>query len=365
MPNIVNRISCHKNAIRAILPSGMAKGHRGNPAASLKLEGLYGCPVLLSGLSSLVLTNLELSAIHHHYKVDLQRLQRLHQATPECVVMFLAGSLPATALLHLRILGLLGMISRLGPSNILHQHGSHVLLNPNGDNVTNSWFANCRIVSQQYALPDPLLILQSPPKHLYWKKLTKSMVLDFWTAKFRGEAEHLDSLQFFNPSYMSLSSPHPLWTSAGSPFEVRKAVVTARMLSGRYRTDSLMRHWSSSNPSGLCRLPGCENQLGTLTHILLHCPALAAARANCISHWTAFLVPRPWLLPIVSHHTLSGDQLHLQFLMDPSVLPMVINSAIEKPDTDILNSSFYLSRTWNFTIHLSREKIRRMWNLKN
>ena len=149
--------------------------------------------------------------------------------------MFLAGSLPATAHLPLRILGLLGMISRLGPANILHQHGSQVLLNPNGDNVTNSWFANCRIISQQYSLPDPLLILQSPPKHLYWKKLTKSMVLDFWTAKFRGEAEHLDSLQFFNPSYMSLSSPHPFWTSTDSPFEVRKP--------RRYRTDSLMRPW--------------------------------------------------------------------------------------------------------------------------
>ena len=164
---------------------------------------------------------------------------------------------------------------------------------------------------------------------------------------------------------MSLSFPHPLWTSAGSPFEVRKAVIAARMLSVHYRTDSLMRHWSLSNPTGLCRLPGCEDQVGTLTHILLHCPALAEARANCISHWTAFLVPRPWLLPIVSHHTLSGDHPHLQFLMDPSVLPMVITLAREKPDTDVLTSCFYLSRTWNFTIHLRREKTRKTWNLKN
>ena len=356
MPNIVNRISSHNNAISAILPSGMARGHNGNPSASLRLEAIYGCPVLLSGLSSLVLSNLELAAIHHHYKVDLQRLQRLHQATPECVVMFLAGSLPATALLHLRILGLLGMIARLGTENILHQHGSHVLLNPNNENITNSWFANCRVISYQYSLPDPLLILQSPPKHLYWKKLTKSRILDWWTAKFRGEAEHLDSLQFFNPSFMSLSSPHPLWTSAGSPFEVRKAVISARMLSGRYRTDRLMRHWSTSNPDGLCRLPGCEGQLGTLPHILLHCPALAAARADCISHWSAFLVPRPWLFPVVSHHTLSGDDLHIKFLMDPSTLPMVISSTHE--NSKVLKSCFYLTKTCNFTMYLKSEQMR-------
>ena len=363
MPNIVNRISSHNNAISAILPSGMARGHNGNPSASLRLEGLFGCPVLLSGLSSLVLSTLELAVIHHHYKVDLQRLQRLHQGTPECVVMFLAGSLPATALLHLRILGLLGMIARLGNENILHQHGSHVLLNPNSENITNSWFANCRVISLQYSLPDPLLILQSPPTHMSWKKLTKSKVLDWWTSKFRGEAEHLDSLQLFNPSFMSLSSPHPMWTSAGSPFEVRKAVITARMLSGRYRTDRLMRHWSTSNPDGLCRLPTCEGQLGTLEHILLQCPALAAARADCIAHWSAFLVPRPWLFPIVSHHTLSGYELQLKFLMDPSALPMVIASTRDNPE--VMRSCFYLSRTWNFTIHLKRERMRKLWNLKN
>ena len=277
--------------------------------------------------------------------------------------MFLAGSMPATALLHLKILGLLVMISRLGPGNILHQHGRHVLLNPDRENVSKSWFVNTRLLCQQYSLPDPLLIQQSPPTHYYWKNLTKSKVLDWWQVKIQGEAKHLYSLEFFKPSFMSLSSTHPLWTSAGSPFEVSKAVISARMLSGRYRTDRLARHWSSSNPEGLCRLPGCVGEQGSLSNILLHCPALAEARAKCISHWSAFLVPRPWLYPVVSHHTLHGDHLHLQFLLDPSTLPLVISTARSHPD--IISSCFYLARTWNFTIHLTREKLRKLWNLKN
>ena len=142
-----------------------------------------------------------------------------------------------------------------------------------------------------------------------------------------------------------------------------KNVISARILSGLYRTDRLMRHWSTSNPAGFCRLPGCENQLGTLTHILLHCPALAEGRRNSISHWSSFLVPRPWLFPIVSHYALGGDALLLQFLMDPSTLPMVISSAKEHPE--LMTSCFYLARTWNFTIHLKREKMRKIWNLKN
>ena len=173
----------------------------------------------------------------------------------------------------------------------------------------------------------------------------------------------MDSLECFKPHFMSLSNPHPLWTTAGSPFEVSKAVVSASMLSGRYRTDKLMSNWSSSNPAGMCRLPGCEGEVGTLLHILLHCSGLTETRANVISNWSAFLVPCPWLLPIVAHHTLNGDQLNMQFLLDPSVLPLVISSS--KGNQDVLQSCFYLSRTWNFSIHLARQKIRKLWNLKN
>ena len=363
MPNILERFSSHKNALRAVLPTGMARGHRGNPASSLHLERLYGSPVLFSGLSSLVLSTLEQSALHHYQKVHLQRLQRLHQATPECVVMFLAGCLPATAVLDLRMLSLLGMIARLGTRNILHQHGLHIFLNPDQMNFSKSWYAGIRSICTQYDLPDPLLVLQSPPTHYHWKNLTKCKVLDWWQAKYRGIAEHMDSLEYFKPAFMSLSTPHPVWTSAGSPFEVSKAVISARMLSGRYRTDKLMANWNLSNPDGLCRLPGCSGEVGTLLHILLHCPALIEARANVISHWSAFLVPRPWLLPTVAHYTLNGDHLNLQFLLDPSVLPLVISSTKETPD--VLKSCFYLARTWNFSIHLARQKMRKLWNLKN
>ena len=61
----------------------------------------------------------------------------------------------------------------------------------------------------------------------------------------RNEAALLPSLAHFKPEYMSLSSPHPLWLSAGtSPYEVIKATVQATMLYGRFRTEKLCRHWS-------------------------------------------------------------------------------------------------------------------------
>ena len=82
LPNILARISAHNSALQSVLPAGLARAHRGNPAASLRIELLYGYPRLLSGLSSLVLSKAEKDILHHHYKVSLERLQRPDPSQP-------------------------------------------------------------------------------------------------------------------------------------------------------------------------------------------------------------------------------------------------------------------------------------------
>ena len=118
---ILARIIAHKKALGAVLHAGLARGHRGNPAASLCVVQTYGVPVLLSGLATLVLLKSEEKLIEQHHKVIISNIQRLLPCTPRSVIFFLAGSLPGTALLHLRQLSIFGMICRL-PENILHIH---------------------------------------------------------------------------------------------------------------------------------------------------------------------------------------------------------------------------------------------------
>ena len=91
------------------------------------VETVFAVPVLLSGLASLVLTAKEEKMLGQHHKVHLQRLLRLHQATPEPVVFFLAGCLPIQAQLHLRIFAMFGQLCRLREAdNILANHALHV-----------------------------------------------------------------------------------------------------------------------------------------------------------------------------------------------------------------------------------------------
>ena len=121
--NIIARFSAQ--AVYGLLHAGLAKGHRANPAASLRVEAIYGVSVLLSGLVSVVLSIKDERLLDMHFKVHLQRLLRLHQAITAPVVFFLSGCLPISAQLHLRMFSVLGQLCRLrGGDNILAKHAS-------------------------------------------------------------------------------------------------------------------------------------------------------------------------------------------------------------------------------------------------
>jgi hypothetical protein len=358
MPHILDRITAHRRAVASTLHCGLAKGHRGNPVAGLRLHRIYGAPVLLSGVSALVLSAPELAALHAHYRLSIRQLLRLPVSTPECFVMMMAGTLPATALLHMQILSLLGMIGRLGPECILNRIGRQSLL----EAVTGSWFVAARRVTVQYGLTDPLLVLQQAPTRRRWKAMVRSKVIDWWEQKFRGEAEHLASLRHFKPHFFSLTHTHNTFVSAGSPYEVRRATTVSRMLSGRYITCHRTRHWDRSNPDGLCRLcPGPGSPTGDLPHQLLACEALAPARARAARHWAAYMATRPYLAALVPECTLGPGPVEAQlaFLLDPSSCPAVISAAQQLGPT-VLTDCHLLGRVWCHGTHVLRIKLLRL-----
>ena len=358
LPNILNRIIAHKKAMGAVLGQGLAQSHRGNPAAALKVQQLHGTPVLMSGLASLVLSAAELTTINQHFKDTIQNLQKLHNKTPSSVIYFLAGTLPATALLHLRYLGLFGMITRL-PTDPLNIHARNVLSCHKPS--SKPWFWTIREICVLYQLPHPLQLLNSPMLKTSFKKLTKSKVTDYWEIRLRGEARVLPSLRFFHPEFMSLASPHPLWTSTGSsPYEVAKAIQQARFLSGRYRTESLCKHWSN-NATGQCLSDSCktEPKEETIEHILLFCPAYSSTRRKLYNFW----VNRSSgpTLQLVLEALSSPTNLFMQFLLDCSTMPNVI-AATQLHGPDLLNNLFHLTRTWCFALHRERMKMLGRWN---
>jgi hypothetical protein len=233
LPHIHQRIVNHKGSLAKILSMGMSRRHRANPIAALRAENIFATPILFSGMASLFITKAESDVLALHVKETTENLLKLHSRTPDPVVFFLAGRLPGEALLHLKQLTLFGMICHL-PGNILHTIAVQLLTT--SSQSSRNWFVDIRTHYNTYNLPHPLLLLKDPISKYAFNNLIKTNITDFWQTKLRAHSASLEdkSLNFFKPQYMSLSHPHPMWSTAVTSYQVNKCVVVARMLSGRF-----------------------------------------------------------------------------------------------------------------------------------
>ena len=190
----------------------------------------------------------------------------------------------------------------------------------------------------------------------------KKQVLRFWELKLREDALPLLSLAYFKPQFMSLSKPHPMFSTAGSsPYEVTKAGVQALFLSGRYRTELLSRHWSS-NPEGFCLCPSCDGLQvkEDLEHILLYCASLSPTRQRLYSFTSNYARSVPAISKTILDLTKPTQPLFFQFLLDCSVIPHVI-SLVQELGEDVLYHMFKISRTWCYSLHRDRLRILGRW----
>lgn len=353
LTNIHQRITAHKKSLAAVTSAGLARGHKSNPAASLRVHQLYAVPVLFSGLASLVLNKKEKDILEKHYKDTIQNLQKLHAGTPRSVVYLLAGTLPSEAILHRKQLGLFSMICRL-PNNPLNKHAKFILTQVSAS--ARSWFHIIRDLCLQYNLPHPLTLLECPPTKEAFKKEVKLRITEYWLHILQSEAASMKSLVYFDPYVHSLSSPSMIWLSAQStPIETSKAVIVSRIASGRYRCEAFCRHWTNSN--GNCLSPTCDNVLGDVEHILLSCPALDNVRAQMFQMWQAKTQDLyPDLSNIISKILKSSSASLMQLMMSPFSVPEII-ALSQSQGREVLDHVCYLMRTFVYYLHKNKQKI--------
>ena len=216
----------------------------------------------------------------------------------------------------------------------------------------------------QYQLPHPLELLETPPTKTGFKKLVKSKVIDYWEQRLRSEASFLPSLTYFHPQFLSLTTPHKLWSTAGQNiYEVSKAKIQLLFLSSQYPCAKRTRHWSPDNPDGVCSVTTCkeEKQVESPEHLLLKCPAYSSTRLQLIS--LGMKTHNPEAHKLFVKFLFSNTTKLMQFLLDPACIPEVILSAQTHGD-DIYGDIFYIGRSWCFSIHRERMKRLGKWNFK-
>ena len=196
-------------------------------------------------------------------------------------------------------------------------------------------------------MPHPQDLLIDPPTKLAFRNLVRKKVISYWEKLLRAEAAPKPSLLFFRPSFMSLASTHPIFTTAGSsPAKVAMASVQSVMASGRYRTEALCSHWSK-NKKGVCLLSDqCSDTVDDIPHIITSCPALENTR-NRLTQFTKNYIEKlsvdtaAVLQTLCSPTNLSTSN----FLLDASTLPEVI-SVVQRHRHHLLELIYNITRTW-------------------
>ena len=122
---------------------------------------------------------------------------------------------------------------------------------------------------------------------------------------------------------MFSATTHHVWATAGSSsYECNKAIVVARMLSGRYRTERTARFWSS-NKEGFCEADTCFQVHGDLEHLLITCPALDYDRGRLYDLWLQKSQPCPPLHQLLLTITSSAPMQQVSFILNPSAHPVL------------------------------------------
>ena len=357
--HIHSRVKAHTKKLFSLLPAGLARNQNANIAAAIKVESIYALPVLLSGVAPLNLSDQDIAILHAHHRKTLLNLQKLPRNTPDVFVMFFAGSLGVEAHIHIKQLGLFGMICRL-PGHILHQVATSKLLSE--PDASTSWFINIRRLCLLYGLPSPVSLLTAPPSKTIFKNLVKNKVTEFWRKKYQLDAAIKDSLVYFKPEFLSLSKPHPLWeTCSTNPWETNKAITVARLLCGQYASDWHARHWTKDNPEGFCRLCPGRDIKGTVEHLLTSCVALAEKRDQMTKYWNLQSEDNPNLQRLLSSVFASTERELVQFLLDPSVTPAVVSGC--QLGHFSLEDIFLLTRTYSYAMHRRRLQLVGRFNI--
>ena len=146
-----------------------------------------------------------------------------------------------------------------------------------------------------------------------------------------------------------------------SPSNIAMATIQARMISGRYRSESLCKHWSK-NKDGFCQLsPSCANTVEDIPHILTSCSGHSTIRGKLIKFTLNYTSTVPAIQNLILSLCIPSNPRLVQFLLDCSCLPEVVR-ATQMYGQEVLGHLFTITRTWVYTLHKSRMKILGRWN---
>ena len=332
---MIKNIQSARDAIFGFLGNIFSYKCKLSPAVQQHTWAVFIKPVLRSGLAALPIRPTVLKALTSFHLKVLRAILKYSQYSPVVSLYFLLGELPMEASLHLNVFALFWNIW-VNPETKVFEVMKYIL--KMSDNSSLTWSAHVRILFQLYNLPDPLLLLDSPPwPSERWKNHTKVVVTSHHEANLRHKAARNFKLQYFNVQATGLSGRlHPVLSWVQTTQDVDLVRPHVKMLGGDYLCYATLAHDRGIDP--FCRLCSQLSHHPTpaedMVHLLTRCRATADTRDRVLPELLNTVVksfPNSKLLHGISHDHLT------QFILDCSSLNLPVDIHVPHTHPHFMN----------------------------
>ena len=277
--NVDKNIKSARDSIFSYLGNIFSYKCKLSPAVQYHTWSVFINPVLRSGLAALPIRPTVLKTLTTFHHKILRAMLKLSQFSPVLPLYFLLGELPLEASLHLDVLGLFWNIWS-NPQTKAFEVLQYLLAMADSNSVT--WSAHARILFQLYNLPDPLILLSTPPwPKDRWKLHTRAAVTGHHEAAMRLKASCNYKLRYLNIQATSLiTKPHPILSWVMTTQDVLIVQPHVKMLAGDYLCYEHLAHDRGLDPHCRLCIAHFKNQAPaeTMEHLLTRCKATSDTR---------------------------------------------------------------------------------------
>ena len=346
--NVDLRILKSRNMLFSLLGPAFSFKCLLSPTVKLHIYRTFVCPVIRSGLSSLVLKNTTLSPLSIFQRKVLKGVLQLSKQASTAGIHFLTGELPIEALVHRDAFAIFYTIWS-NPNSKIYDIVKY-LLSCSTEN-SSTWSNHMRLLTKQYGLEDPANLMQKdPPSKSSFKNDLMPRIRAFHENDLRSHPDPDQKLKYLNVSVIGLSGRHhPALSGVLTVTDVKKSRSHIKMLIGDLFTYEMKSEQSGGSPH--CRLC-CEMKNETISHILTFCDAYSDVR-NRILQESSYLCTKSQS-GIIFSELLNDSEGLCQFILDPTSLNLKRRVNLNDP---MLGSFFQLSRDLCFSINEKRLKL--------
>ena len=175
-----------------------------NPAVQHSTWTIYICPILRSGLSSLVIQPQSdpMKSMETFQRKVLRGILGFSSRSPIPGIHFLLGELPIAGQIHRDCLSLFWSLWS-NPNTLVHKVVKYILMHAPDNSRT--WSLHIRHITRLYGLPDPLQLLQNPaPTKNSWKTSCDTLIFSYYEKKLRQSAQTNSGMKRLNVLLQSL-----------------------------------------------------------------------------------------------------------------------------------------------------------------